>query len=89
MAKRGNNEGTIYKRADGRWTAVVTIRRAKGTPRRKQFYGRTRQEAARKLTEALKATKDAVPIPSDRITVAGYARDWLAGIKMSKRPKTY
>ncbi|MCH8024198.1 MAG: hypothetical protein IIB43_05750 [Candidatus Marinimicrobia bacterium] len=37
----------------------------------------------------MKATKDAVPIPSDRITVGGYARDWIAGIKMSKRPKTY
>lgn len=25
MAKRGNNEGAIYKRSDGRWEAKVTV----------------------------------------------------------------
>ena len=25
MGKRGNNEGTIYRRTDGRWVAAVTL----------------------------------------------------------------
>ena len=69
MAKRGNNEGSIYKRKDGRWTGAVTIGGGRASLQRKQFYGQTRQEVARKLTEALKATKDSVPLPLDRLTV--------------------
>ena len=49
-AKRGNNEGNIKRRSDGRWEARITTR--DGT--RKSFYGRTRQEVARRLTEALR-----------------------------------
>ena len=89
MAKRGNNEGSIYKRKDGRWTGAVTIGGGRASLQRKQFYGQTRQEVARKLTEALKATKDSVPLPLDRLTVGGFARDWLESVLPSIRPKTY
>jgi integrase len=47
MAKRANGEGTIYKRADGRWCASVSLELG----RRKSFYGKTRQEV-RSLKEA-------------------------------------
>ena len=48
MAKRGNNEGSIYKRADGRGAAALTVTWGK----RRTLYGKTRQEVARKLTTA-------------------------------------
>jgi hypothetical protein len=38
--KRGNNEGTIRKRSDGRWEARILME--DGT--RRSFYGKTRQE---------------------------------------------
>src|SRR5262245_14424320 len=47
--RRGNNEGSIAKRGDGRWQGSVTVEGGK----RKYFYGKTRQEVARRLSEAL------------------------------------
>ena len=40
MAKRGNSEGSITKRPDGRYEARVTLPDGK----RESFYGKTRQE---------------------------------------------
>ena len=49
--RRGNNEGSIYLRKDGRWCGSVTIGyKSDGKPIRKDFYGKTRQEVARKIT---------------------------------------
>jgi integrase len=45
--KRGNGEGSITKRKDGRWMARFTVHTAKG-PKRIHIYGRTRQEVATK-----------------------------------------
>src|SRR5688500_11748011 len=45
MAKRGNNEGSIYKRKDGRWAAAVTV----DGGRRKTVYGATRAGVQQKL----------------------------------------
>ena len=46
MGRRGNSEGTITKRADGRWEARISLPDGK----RKSFYGKTRQEVARRLS---------------------------------------
>ena len=54
--KRGNNEGSITRRPDGRWMAQVTTGRdpATGKLKRVTFYGKTRQEVVDKLTKALR-----------------------------------
>ena len=39
MAKRGNNEGSIYKRADGRWAAVVSLPGGEALPVRQDTSG--------------------------------------------------
>jgi hypothetical protein len=39
-SKRGNKEGSISHRTDGRWMARMTLEDG----RRKTFYGQTRQE---------------------------------------------
>lgn len=57
--------------------------------KRKYFYGRTREEVAKKLTNALKSVQDNAPLPSDRVSVASFAKDWLASIRPSIRPRTY
>ena len=46
--RRGHNEGSIYRRKDGRWVAVLTV----GGLKRKSYYGRTRPEVQAKLTAA-------------------------------------
>lgn len=48
--KRGKGEGSIIKRKDGRWSAYQTIGYIEsGSPKRKYFYGKTRQEVVEKL----------------------------------------
>ena len=56
--KRGNGEGSIYRKADGRWVTQYTAETAQGT-KRKTLYGKTRREVAEKLRVTL-SEKDAV-----------------------------
>ena len=52
--RRGNNEGSVFQRADGRWCAVVNIGYDRdGRRMRKTFYGKTRAEVAVKMTAEL------------------------------------
>lgn len=86
MRKRGHGEGSIYKRSDGRWAAVVSVEGG----RRKFMYGRTRKEVADKLSEALRAQRQGVPLPDDRITLKQFLEQWLEqSVKPSVRPWTY
>ena len=48
--RRGNNEGSIFQRKDGRWTgSVTTSYKSDGKPIRKYVYGKTRNEVAAKV----------------------------------------
>ena len=50
--RRGNNEGSIYQRKDGRWVGAVTVGyKADGSQIRKSKYGKSRQEVARKIAK--------------------------------------
>jgi len=45
MAKRGPNEGSVYRRrSDGRWVAAISLGWRDGRRVRKLVYGRTRRE---------------------------------------------
>ena len=52
MGRRGNGEGSISRRKDGRWMGRYTVHTARG-PKQRAVYGRTRAEAAEKLTKAM------------------------------------
>ncbi len=85
MRKRANGEGSIYKRADGRWAASVSVEHGK----RKAFYGKTRQDVALKLAVAIKARQDGLPLVAERQTVANYLQHWLETAKPTVRPRTF
>lgn len=52
--KRGNNEGCITKRSDGRWQGAVTVgRNDDGSQRRQYVYGKTRSEVADKINKLI------------------------------------
>lgn len=83
--RRGNNEGSIYRRADGQWAAAVSLPGI----RRRVVYGRTRLEVSQKLTTLMaKLQGGQLPAPT-RLTVAAYLQQWLDAVKPSLRPKTY
>ena len=46
--KRGNNEGSISRRKDGRWMGRYTVHTQTGS-KQKAVYGKTRKEVAEKL----------------------------------------
>jgi len=76
--KRGNGEGSITKRKDGRWVARYTVHTAKG-PKRKSIYGRTRQEVAEKLVKLLSRRTEGIVYDDENTTVGEYLDRWLKG----------
>ncbi len=87
MAKRGNGEGSIYRRSDGRWVGEMTIEGRK----RKFVYGRTRKEVAEKLHASLQAMRQGVLLEGNaKQTVEQFLRDWLENSQRQQvRPRTY
>jgi integrase len=83
--KRGNSEGTITKRADGRWEARVSLPDGK----RKCFYGQTRQEVERKLSQARRDVESGLPVVDQRLTVAAYLTDWLESVRHQVKLTSY
>ena len=87
--KRGNGEGSITKRKDGRWMARYTVHTAKG-PKRRHVYGRTRKEAADKLAKALSDRVEGIVYEDENMTVGEYLDAWLKGsVRGSIRQSTY
>lgn len=89
--KRGNNEGTISRRKDGTWCAAATVgRKEDGRPKRVFFYGKTRQEVADKLCNALNDLRRGTFVEPGKLTVAEWLDIWLTEYKRpSIRPTTY
>ncbi|MFC7906618.1 tyrosine-type recombinase/integrase [Streptomyces nigra] len=90
MAKRrANGEGTITKRADGRYQAAAYVYRPDGTRTRKFVYGRTRDDVADKLTEMQEKTRQGIPAASSTMAFGDYLTYWLAVIAPERlKPST-
>src|SRR5690242_11002376 len=71
--RRGNNEGTISKREDGRWMARISL----GDGKRKAVYGKTRADVARQLAELIRDRDKGLPIVTEQQTLAQYLQSWL------------
>jgi integrase len=84
MTRRGHNEGSIYKREVGRWAGVISV-----NAKRKFIYGKTRQEAQRKMNAALRDLQSGLPITSERQTVEQFLRSWLDMIKPTMEESTW
>ncbi len=87
MSKRGQNEGTIYKRADGRWEGALTLPGTGG--KRKRVYGKTQREVREQLTALRRDLDQGVPVVTERQTVGQFLDRWLVDVvKPHKSPKT-
>lgn len=87
--RRGNGEGTISKRTDGRYTAAIFVTRPDGSRGRKWIYGRTRAEVAGKLTDLAQRVQSGAVIPTRSPTLSGFLDYWLAEVAGPKlRPTT-
>ena len=82
--RRGADEGSIYRRKDGRWVGQYETE-----GKRRYVYGKDRETARARLTKAL-ADRDAGPVFDSRnLTVCEYASLWLDSIKEAVGPRTW
>lgn len=84
--KRGQNEGSIYQRADGRWVAAITV---PGTQQRVFRYGKTRVEARQKLKVLLSDLDAGVQVGRPAETLQTYLLRWLQTIRPTVRERTW
>lgn len=81
MKRRGNREGTIRQRADGRWTAQIRIiDPLTGLAKRVQVYGRTRTDALDALNLVKNRVARGEPSTYDRVTLRDLMERWLADV---------
>ena len=94
MAKRrGNGEGSItYRKKDKRWQGSCTVGYDEnGKPRRRYFYGKSRDEVKEKIDEAIKVVNATGSYEEKRnMIVAEWLNEWLYNYKKhSLRPTTW
>jgi integrase len=75
--RRGHGEGSIYRRSDGRWVAVLDLGWRDGKRTRKYFYGRTREQVARKLARGLVQQQQGLEFANERLTIEQFLGKWL------------
>jgi len=90
MSKRGQNEGSIYKRKDGRWAGAVSLGYVGGKLKRKAVYGGTRREVQDRMTVILRDQLRGIPAIGERQTLADFLERWLSDVvRPSVRPRTH
>src|SRR5215218_6929017 len=89
MGKRGNGEGSIYRRKNGTWAAQYTVWTSEGRTRR-SVSGKTRAEVSRKLTEALANRNGGLVYDAGKLTLGQYLDRWLVdSVKGTVKEATY
>lgn len=81
---RGQNEGNIRQRKDGKWEARYTIE-----GRQKSVYGKTRPEVSAKLNKILNDINVGTYIEPSKITIESWMDTWFETYKKPNvKPKT-
>jgi integrase len=74
--RRGNREGTIYQRSDGRWCGQLTVDR-----RRETVYGATQEEVQKKLLTRRTELRMGSVTTGEDLTVNELGERWMALIR--------
>src|SRR5262249_39085958 len=78
MAKRrGQREGSIFQRRDGRWCGVINVGWQGGKRRRKYVYGVTEADVVDRMADERKNAKDGTLVLDERQTVGDFLNRWL------------
>jgi integrase len=86
--KRGNGEGSVYRRKDGLWVGQYVIKTPNGT-KTKYIYSKSRKEAAAKLTKAMAERESGLVYDCGSLTMEEYLDKWLDAIKGTVRERTW
>jgi len=86
MTRRGNGEGTVYRRSDGRWGATLT--RTDG--KRQTVYAQSRRDVQDRLSVLIRARQDGLLIASPTQSTGAYLERWVTDtVRPSVRPLTF
>jgi integrase len=83
-SRRRRARGSIYKRADGRWCAALSLKGGS----RKYIYGDTLLEVEQRLTAAKSTIDKGGPLVDDRLTVSMVVDAFLEEREHRVRPRT-
>ncbi|MGM0496038.1 MAG: tyrosine-type recombinase/integrase [Bacillota bacterium] len=87
---RGDGEGTIVKRNDGRWMGAITVgQKNNGQSKRKYIYGQTRKEVAEKMTKLKNDLLMGTYVEPSNIKIKEWLDRWIEGRKSSLAYSTY
>ena len=90
--RRGNHEGTVYQRADGRWEAQISLGNRDGKRIRRSYTGRhgeSKQEVLDQLHKLLHKRATATLAEPSKITLLEFLEHWLElGAGASVSPST-
>jgi integrase len=78
--RRGQGEGGIRQRPDGRWEGTIDLGWTEGKRRRKFVYGRTRVEVVEKLRLRQNELAGGIPFADERLTVEKWLDHWLDNV---------
>jgi Site-specific recombinase XerD len=83
MGKRGNGEGSIYKRLDGKWCAQYYLEK-NGKKIRRSVYANTRKEVNEKLQLKLKEVSQNNIVDNSKILLENWMLQWLEDYKKNQ-----
>ena len=86
--KRGNGEGSILKRKDGRWQAAFSAQLPTGEHKRIYHYGNTRKECADWLTEMQHKASMGKPVTAADIPLIEWLEEWFRKYCINIRDST-
>lgn len=85
MIRRGNAEGTVRLRSDGRWEGRFSV-----DGKQRSTYAKTRAEVVRKMRQAQLQVDRGIPLADERLMVDAFLTNWLETyVKPSVRHSTY
>ena len=82
MARRGKNEGSIYKKKNGTWRALISL-----DSKRVSFTAKTRAECHDWLRKMLDQIDQGMTYKGRQLTLKAYLCGWIETKKNSLRPK--
>src|SRR5947209_9051260 len=87
---RGQGDGSIWKRKDGRWEVRGALGWENGKRQSKSYFGKTRAEAQEKLHAGLQDKSVGLLIKEKGQTVGQYLTRWLEdSVRPAQRAGTY
>jgi len=88
--RRGQNEGSIFERTDGRWCGILSLGWENGKRKRKSFYGAAAAEVQEQLLKARSDHSRGLPVAVERQTVEQFVNHWLEyTLRPKAKPRSY